>query len=597
MKGFIGWLGMGLKSIAGHGRQIAYAAAAIAAFHFADRASWLYRMCYADTAAGRWGVVFSHLDVAIQKVLPSFYPVDFGFGLLAALATLMLLSVYESDRKKFRHGTEFGSARWGTASDIKPYINPDFRDNVILTRTERLTTESRPRNPKHARNKNCCVIGGSGSGKSRFFVMPNLMQMGKMVSYIVTDPKGSLIVECGKMLKDEGYSIKVFNTINFRKSMRYNPFAYIRSEKDILKLVTVIMENTNPEGANSSDPFWPSAEKLLLAALIGYIWYEAPRRERNFSTLLDFVNASEVHEDDETFQNGVDLLFEELEAMCPDHFAVRQYRRFKLAAGKTAKSILISCGARLSPFDIKELRDAMSTDEMDFDSIGTRRTALFIIVSDTDTTFNFVAAMMYSQLFNRLCDLADDRFGGRLPYHVRILADEFSNIGRIPNFDKLIATIRSLEISVSIILQAKSQLKTMYKDAADTVIGNCDSVLFLGGKEESTLKEISEMLGKETIDYYSRSDNRGRDHSYGTSYQKTGKYLMSKDELAVMDGGKCILQLRGARPFLSDKYDITKHPNYKKLAEYDRRNGFNVESYIRARCTLRKKDVFEWYAY
>ena len=527
MKGFIGWLGMGLKSIAGHGRQIAYAAAAIAAFHFADRASWLYRMCYADTAAGRWGVVFSHLDVAIQKVLPSFYPVDFGFGLLAALATLMLLSVYESDRKKFRHGTEFGSARWGTASDIKPYINPDFRDNVILTRTERLTTESRPRNPKHARNKNCCVIGGSGSGKSRFFVMPNLMQMGKMVSYIVTDPKGSLIVECGKMLKDEGYSIKVFNTINFRKSMRYNPFAYIRSEKDILKLVTVIMENTNPEGANSSDPFWPSAEKLLLAALIGYIWYEAPRRERNFSTLLDFVNASEVHEDDETFQNGVDLLFEELEAMCPDHFAVRQY----------------------------------------------------------------------SQLFNRLCDLADDRFGGRLPYHVRILADEFSNIGRIPNFDKLIATIRSREISVSIILQAKSQLKTMYKDAADTVIGNCDSVLFLGGKEESTLKEISEMLGKETIDYYSRSDNRGRDHSYGTSYQKTGKYLMSKDELAVMDGGKCILQLRGARPFLSDKYDITKHPNYKKLAEYDRRNGFNVESYIRARCTLRKKDVFEWYAY
>ena len=394
------------------------------------------------------------------------------------------------------------------------------------------------------------------------------------------------------MLADEGYDIKVFNTINFKKTMRYNPFAYIRSEKDILKLVTVIMENTNPEGAKgASDPFWPSAEKLLFSALIGYIWYEAPDEEKNFSTLLDFVNASEVREDDDSFQTGVDLLFEDLEKENPDHFAVRQYKRFKLAAGKTAKSILISCGARLSPFDIAELRDVMGADEMDFDSIGMRRTSLFIIVSDTDTTFNFIAAMMYSQLFNRLCDLADDKFGGRLPYHVRLLCDEFANIGKIPNFDKLIATIRSREISVAVILQAKSQLKTMYKEAASTIEGNCDSLLFLGGKEESTLKEMSELLGKETIDYYNQSDTRGRDRSYGVSYQKTGKELMSKDELAVMDGGKCILQLRGVRPFLSDKYDITKHPNYKRLSDYDKRNAFDIEGYVKRRCRLKKTDV------
>ena len=418
-----------------------------------------------------------------------------------------------------------------------------------------------------------------------------LMQMGKKVSYIITDPKGTLIVECGKMLKEEGYRIKVFNTINFRKSMRYNPFEYIRSEKDILKLVTAIMENTNAEGAKASDPFWPSAERLLLSALIGYIWYEAAEEERNFATLLELVNASEVSEEDETFRNGVDLLFEDLEAENPDHFAVRQYRRYKLAAGKTARSILISCGARLSPFDIEELRDVMSSDEMDFDSIGLTRTALFIIVSDTDTTFNFVAAMMYSQLFNRLCDLADDRCGGRLPYHVRILADEMANIGKIPNFDKLIATIRSREISVSVILQAKSQLKTMYKEAAETIEANCDSVLFLGGKEGSTLKEMSEILGKETIEYYNQSDTRGKERSYGTSFQKTGRELMSKDELAVMDGKKCILQLRGVRPFLSDKYDITKHPNYKKLSDYDKRNAFDIEGYIRRRCRLQKTDV------
>ena len=565
------------------------------AFYFANRLSWLYGFCSGNTEAERIMVLFANMDMAFSIGLPSFKLADMGAGVLAAAVTGAVLYLHEADARKYRHGTEFGSARWGTRDDIKPYINPVFRDNVILTQTERLTMESRPKNPKYARNKNSLVIGGSGSGKSRFFVKPNLMQMGRNVSYIVTDPKGQIVVECGRMLADGGYRIKVFNTVNFRKSMRYNPFAYIRSEKDILKLVTVIMENTNAEGTNASDPFWPSAEKLLFAALIGYIWYEAPEEEKNFSTLLDFVNASEVREDDDSFRNGVDLLFEELENEDPEHFAVRQYKRFKLAAGKTAKSILISCGARLSPFDIRELRDAMGADEMDFDSIGTRRTALFIIVSDTDTTFNFIAAMMYSQLFNRLCDLADEEYGGRLPYHVRMLADEMANIGKIPNFDKLIATIRSREISVAIILQAKSQLKTMYKEAAGTIEGNCDTLLFLGGKEESTLKEMSELLGKETIDYYSQSDTRGRDHSYGVSYQKTGKELMSKDELAVMDGGKCILQLRGVRPFLSDKYDITKHPNYKRLSDYDKRNAFDVEGYIRRRCKLKKSDVVRVY--
>ena len=595
MKGFIKWMGAGASRALPYRRKALYGIIALLTFYFGNRLSWLYGFCYGSTQAERMMILLANLDIVFSIGMPSFKLTDLGAGLLAASIAGAMLYLHETDARKYRHGREFGSARWGTKEDIKPYINPVFRNNVILTQTEQLTMESRPKNPKYARNKNCLIIGGSGSGKSRFFLKPNLMQMGDNVSYIVTDPKGAIVVECGKMLADEGYVIKVFNTIHFRKSMRYNPFAYIRSEKDILKLVTVIMENTNAEGSNASDPFWPSAEKLLFSALIGYIWYEAPEEEKNFSTLLDFVNASEVREDDDSFQNGVDLLFEDLEKEDPNHFAVRQYKRFKLAAGKTAKSILISCGARLSPFDIAELRDVMSMDEMDFDSIGTKRTVLFIIVSDTDTTFNFIAAMMYSQLFNRLCDLADDKYGGRLPCHVRVLADEMANIGKIPNFDKLIATIRSREISVAIILQAKSQLKTMYKEAASTIEGNCDSMLFLGGKEESTLKEMSELLGKETIDYYNQSDTRGRERSFGVSYQKTGKELMSKDELAVMDGGKCILQLRGVRPFLSDKYDVTKHPNYKKLADYDKRNAFDVEAYVRRRCRLKKTDVVRVY--
>ena len=591
MKGFIEWSRAGASVLFARRKQMMHCIIMLSAFYLGNRLSWLYGFCYGNTEEERLMVLIANIDIVFSIGALSFKPTDILVGVLAASIAGAAIYLHETEARKYRHGREFGSARWGTKADIKPYINPVFRDNLILTQTERLTMESRPKNPKYARNKNCLIIGGSGSGKSRFFLKPNLMQMGRNISYIVTDPKGLIAVECGKMLSDEGYDIKVFNTINFRKSMRYNPFAYIRSEKDILKLVTVIMENTNAEGANASDPFWPSAEKLLFSALIGYIWYEAPEEEKNFSTLLDFVNASEVHEDDESFQNGVDLLFEDLERENPDHFAVRQYKRFKLAAGKTAKSILISCGARLSPFDIAELRDVMSADEMEFDSIGTRRTALFIIVSDTDTTFNFIAAMMYSQLFNRLCDLADDKYGGRLPFHVRILADEMANIGKIPNFDKLIATIRSREISVAVILQAKSQLKTMYKEAASTIEGNCDSLLFLGGKEESTLKEMSELLGKETIDYYNQSDTRGRDRSFGVSYQKTGKELMSKDELAVMDGGKCILQLRGVRPFLSDKYDITKHPNYKRLSDYDKRNAFDIESYVKRRCRLKKTDV------
>lgn len=577
-----------------HRKKVLYGIILAVIFYIANQLSWLYGYC-TGSGAERFMVLLEHLDVAFSGRLPSMDIKDIAVGVVAAAIAGMVLYLREIDAKKYRHGSEFGSARWGTAKDIRPYINPIFRDNIILTKTERLTMEARPKNPKYARNKNCLILGGSGSGKTRYYLKPNLMQMGDNVSYIVTDPKGQVLVECGRMLYNGGYDIRVFNTVNFSKSMKYNPFVYIHSEKDILKLVTVIMENTNAEGSGSSDPFWPAAEKLLFSALIGYIWYEAPEEEKNFSTLLDFVNASEVHEDDEAFKNGVDLLFEDLEAEAPDHFAVRQYKRFKLAAGKTAKSILISCGSRLSPFDIKELRDVMDADEMDFDTIGTRRTALFIIVSDTDTTFNFVAAMMYAQLFNRLCDLADDKYGGRLPYHVRILADEMANIGKIPNFDKLIATIRSREISVSIILQAKSQLKTMYKEAAETIMANCDSLLFLGGKEESTLKEMSELLGKETIDYYNISDTRGKDRSYGTSYQKTGKALMTKDELAVMDGGKCILQLRGVRPFLSDKYDITRHPRYKELSDYDKRNAFNVKSYIHPRCKVKNADVFECY--
>ena len=497
--------------------------------------------------------------------------------------------------KKYRQGEEYGSARWGNAKDIEPFIDPVFENNVLLTQTERLMMSGRPKHPKYARNKNVIVIGGSGSGKTRFFVKPNLMQMPEKVSYVCTDPKGTIIIECGKMLSDAGYKIKVLNTINFKKSMHYNPFHYIRSEKDILKLVNTIIANTKGDGEKSGEDFWVKAERLLYCALIGYIYYEAPEEEQNFSTLLEFINASEAREDDEEFKNPVDELFEDLEKAKPEHFAVRQYKKYKLAAGKTAKSILISCGARLAPFDIAELRDLMAYDEMELDLLGDRRTALFVIISDTDDTFNFVVSIMYTQLFNLLCDRADDQCGGQLKYHVRLLLDEFANIGLIPKFDKLIATIRSREISASIILQSQSQLKTIYKDAAETIIGNCDTMLFLGGKESSTLKEISETLGKETIDLYNTSDTRGQSPSFGTTYQKTGKELMSRDELAVMDGSKCILQLRGVRPFLSDKFDITKHKRYKELSDFDKKNEFDVERYLKHELRLLTTEEFDLY--
>ena len=502
---------------------------------------------------------------------------------------IIKLIVYEKgkNRKKFRQGKEYGSARWGNSTDIEPYIDPKFENNVLITNTERITMNNRPKNPKYARNKNVLVIGGSGSGKTRFYVKPNLMQMHS--SYVVTDPKGTLINECGKMLYDNGYEVKVLNTINFKKSMKYNPFAYIRSEKDILKLVQTIIANTKGEGEKAGEDFWVKAEKLYYTALIGYIYYEAPLEEQNFATLLDMIDASEVREDDETYKNPVDRLFEALEQKDPQHFAVKQYKKYKLAAGKTAKSILISCGARLAPFDIQELRNLMSEDELDLDKTGDRKTALFVIISDTDDTFNFVVSIMYSQLFNLLCDRADDVYGGRLPVHVRCLLDEFANIGLIPKFEKLIATIRSREISASIILQAQSQLKAIYKDNADTIVGNCDSTLFLGGKEKTTLKELSESLGKETIDLFNRSETRSNQNSYGLNYQKLGKELMSQDEITVMDGGKCIYQLRGVRPFYSDKFDITKHKNYKLLEDYDKKNFFNVEEYLKNKDKLRLK--------
>ena len=481
--------------------------------------------------------------------------------------------------KKFRKGEEYGSARWGNSKDIAPYMDEDYRNNLLLTETERITMNSRPKNPKYARNKNVLVIGGSGSGKTRFFVKPNLMQLHS--SYVVTDPKGSLLHECGKMLEMNGYEIKTLNTINFKKSMKYNPFAYLRSEKDILKLVQTIIANTKGEGEKAGEDFWVKAERLYYTALIGYIFYETPKEEQNFTTLLAMIDASEVREEDENFKNAVDYMFEALEEKDPDHFAVKQYRKYKLAAGKTAKSILISCGARLAPFDIKELRDLMSEDEMELDTLGDRKTALFVIISDTDDTFNFVVSLMYSQMFNLLCDKADDVYGGRLPIHVRCLLDEFANIGLIPKFEKLIATIRSREISACIVLQAQSQLKAIYKDNADTIIGNCDTTLFLGGKENGTLKEISETLGKETIDLFNTSETRSNQKSFGLNYQKTGKELMTKDELFVMDGSKCIVQLRGVRPFLSEKFDITKHKNYKFLEDYDDRNFFDVEEYMK----------------
>ena len=519
------------------------------------------------------------LELNTMSLLPSIHVADILMG--AGVAALIKFIVYTKGKnaKKFRQGKEYGSARWGTRKDIEPYMDEKFQNNILLTQTERLTMNGRPANPKYARNKNVLVIGGSGSGKTRFYVKPNLMQMHS--SYCVTDPKGTIVIECGKMLEDNGYEIKILNTINFKKSMKYNPFAYLRSEKDILKLVQTIIANTKGEGEKAGEDFWVKAEKLYYTALIGYIFYEAPREEKNFATLLDMIDASEVREDDETYMNPIDRLFEALEKKEPTHFAVKQYKKYKLAAGKTAKSILISCGARLAPFDIQELRDLMKEDELELDTLGDRKTALFVIISDTDDTFNFVVSIMYSQLFNLLCDKADDEYGGRLPVHVRCLLDEFANIGLIPKFEKLIATIRSREISASIILQAQSQLKAIYKDNADTIVGNCDSTLFLGGKEKTTLKELSETLGKETIDLYNTSETRSNANSYGLNYQKTGKELMSQDEITVMDGSKCIFQLRGVRPFLSDKFDITKHKNYKLLEDFNKKNAFDIEEYIK----------------
>ena len=531
---------------------------------------------------------------AFSSIAPSFHPVDLLIGIAGAVIVRLIIYVKGKNAKKYRKGMEYGSARWGTAEDIKPYTDPVFENNIPLTQTERLTMNSRPKQPKYARNKNILVIGGSGSGKTRFFVKPSLMQMHS--SYVVTDPKGTVLIECGKLLQRGGYRIKVLNTINFKKSMKYNPFAYLRSEKDILKLVNTIIANTKGDGEKSGEDFWVKAEKLYYTALIGYIWYEAPDEEKNFTTLLEMINASEAREDDEDFQNPVDLMFERLEEKDPEHFAVKQYKKYKLAAGKTAKSILISCGARLAPFDIKELRELMETDEMELDTIGDRKTALFVIISDTDDTFNFVVSILYTQLFNLLCDKADDVYGGRLPVHVRCLLDEFANIGQIPKFEKLIATIRSREISASIILQSQSQLKAIYKDNADTIVGNCDTTLFLGGKEKTTLKEISEILGKETIDSFNTSETRGRELSHGLNYQKLGKQLMTEDEIAVMDGGKCILQLRGVRPFFSDKFDITKHPKYKYLSDADPKNAFDMEKHLRRRPAIVKPDeVFDYY--
>ena len=532
------------------------------------------------------------LPAAFSNPLPSLHPLDLLVGLCCGAAMRLAVYLKGKNAKKYRHGMEYGSARWGTPKDIEPFMAPKFEDNIILTKTERLMMSNRPPDPKNARNKNVLVVGGSGSGKTRFWLKPNLLQCHS--SYVVTDPKGSIVVECGNALLQKGYKLKIFNTINFSKSMRYNPMAYIHSEKDILKLVTALMTNTKGEG-QGGDPFWDKAERLLLVSLIAYLHYEAPVEEQNFATLLEMLNTMQVSEDDETYQNPVDLLFEDLGKKKPNSFAVRQYKLYKLAAGKTAKSILISCGARLAPFDIAELRELMSYDEMELDTIGDRKTALFVIISDTDDTFNFVVAIMYSQLFNLLCDKADDVYNGRLPVHVRCLLDEFANIGQIPKFDKLIATIRSREISASIILQSQSQLKTIYKDAADTITGNCDCTLFLGGKEKSTLKEISEVLGKETIDLYNTSETRSNNNSYGLNYQKTGKELMSQDEIAVMDGAKCILQLRGVRPFLSNKYDITKHPKYRQLSDYNKRNAFDIEKYRQHKLVVKPDDTFDLY--
>ena len=579
---------------------------------YTNRASFLYRNSLGEDIGNKLLYAMEHADRILTGLQPSFNWRDMLTGIVAAVILKLLVWQKQSDAKKLRKGIEYGSARWGNAEDIKPYMSEDPWMNIPLTATEALTMESRPKQPKYARNKNIVVIGGSGSGKTRFFVKPSVMQMN--CSMVITDPKGTLIEECGKMLakgppkkdkngnimKDksgkvvhEPYVIKVLNTINFSKSLHYNPFAYIRSEKDILKLVTTIIVNTKGEGEKASEDFWVKAEKLLYTALIAFIWYEGDEEEKNLNTLLDLLNESETREEDETYQNPVDMMFQELEERDPQHFAVRQYKKYKMAAGKTAKSILISCGARLAPFDIAELREIMSYDEMELDKIGDRKTALFLIMSDTDTTFNFVIAMLQSQLFNLLCDKADDEYGGRLPVHVRVIADEFANIGQIPQFDKLIATIRSREISASIILQSQSQLKAMYKDSADTILGNCDTTLFLGGKEKTTLKEMSELLGKETIDLYNTSETRSNQKSFGLNYQKTGKQLMTEDEIAVMDGGKCILQIRGARPFFSDKYDITKHKNYRLLADENEKNRYKVEKELNPQYTPKPEEAVE----
>ncbi|MBM6965447.1 VirD4-like conjugal transfer protein, CD1115 family [Massilimicrobiota timonensis] len=529
------------------------------------------------------------LGIAFLNPLPSLYPFDLFVGIICGVALWMAVYIKGQNAKKFRHKVEYGSARWGTRKDIEPFIASKFEDNIILTKTEFLMMSNRPKNPKNARNKNVLIVGGSGSGKTRFWIKPNLLQMHS--SYVVTDPKGSIVIECGNALLRYGYKLKIFNTINFKKSMHYNPFAYIHSEKDILKLVTTLIANTKGDG-KEGDEFWTKAETLLYCALIGYIHFEAPIEEQNFSTLIEFINAMEVREDDEDFQNPVDLMFEALERKNPNHFAVRQYKKFKLAAGKTSKSILISCGARLAPFDIDELREITSYDELELDTLGDRKTALFLIMSDTDGTFNFLISMIYTQLFNLLCEKADDVYGGRLPVHVRCLIDEAANIGQIPNLEKLIATIRSREISACLVLQAQSQLKAIYKDNADTIIGNMDSRVFLGGSEPTTLKELNQALGKETIDMYNTSDTRGNSPSYGTNYQKLGKDLMTIDELAVLDGSKCILQLRGVRPFLSDKYDLTKHPNFQYTSDADKRNTFNIEKFISTKLKLKADDVF-----
>lgn len=559
-----------------------------------DKLAQAFRLAPGADLSGKLLSIGDGFTAAFSSPWLSFHPTDLLIGIAGAVILRMAVYLKGKSAKKYRHGIEYGSARWGTAADIAPYMDKDFFQNIPMTQTERITMASRPKQPKYARNKNILVIGGSGSGKTRFFCKPSLLQAHS--SYVCTDPKGTLLPEIGTFLERKKYRIKCLNLINFRKSMKYNPLAYIRSEKDILKLVNALIMNTKGEGEKSSEDFWVKAERLYYSALIGYIWYEATEEEKNFITLLDLINASEAREDDETYQSPVDLLFSQLEEREPDHFAVKQYRKFKMAAGKTLKSILISCGARLAPFDIRELRDLMEYDELELDTLGDQKTALFVILSDTDSTFNFVAALMYSQLFNLLCDKADDFYGGRLPVHVRLILDEFANIGQIPNFDKLIATIRSREISASIILQSQSQLKTIYKDAADTIVGNCDSTLFLGGKEKSTLKEISELLGKETIDLYNQSENRGSQVSHGLSYQKLGKELMTQDELAVMDGGKCIFMLRGVRPFLSDKYDLTRHPNYRYTADADPKNVFDMERYMKKqRAVVKPTDTFDVY--